>query len=719
MSSSKFSFGGGHFPEELFFLNFRSGLKPASPVFRTEISSKHNHNHTTMARIPATKRRKLTPPRTDGEDSPSTLEHEPEQSAFFQQASSWNLEQDYETRPRKGKKKEKESTRLPIKTSDGLVQQAAPVEEADSDLEWLGAEEPEEEIQEEVVKKPKVAAKKQILEAQEEMARIALMVTQEDPEEHVGAFKVLAQFGQSHNVTIKKLALRVQLAVYKDVIPGYRIRPLSEEDMETKVSKEVRKLRAYEQALVGGYQGYVRALAKLAQFPGGSREGGATLASIAISCACTLLVEVPHFNFRSDLLKILVGKLSGRRVDDDFVRCRETIETLFRDDDDGTPSLDAVSILTKMMKGRGYRVDESVLNTFLHLRLLSEFSGKASTNYIEKSKDEEFGGKKLKEKRVFRTKKERKLMKERKVVEKEMKQADATVSHEDRDRMQSETLKLVFVTYFRILKMRSPNLMGAVLEGLARYAHLINQDFFGDLLEALKDLIGHAETGDDVEDQEEEDAETTRNLTREALLCIITAFALLEGQDAAKAQSSLSLDLSFFITHLYRTLYALSLNADIELSSKSLHLPDPNNPSAAPLTTANNKINIQTTTILLLRSLTSILTPTLGARAVPPLRIAAFTKQLLTSSLHLPEKSCTAMIGLLGKVTKTHEKKIASLWNTEERRGDGMFDALGGEVEGSNPFAATIWEGELLRKHFSPAVRDGVKVMEKNVLGLR
>ena len=74
----------------------------------------------------------------------------------------------------------------------------------------------------------------------------------------------------------------------------------------------------------------------------------------------------------------------------------------------------------------------------------------------------------------------------------------------------------------------------------------------------------------------EEDEETKRNLTREALLCIITAFALLEGQDASKAKASLSLDLSFFITHLYRTLHQLALNPDIELSAKSLHLADPN-----------------------------------------------------------------------------------------------------------------------------------------------
>lgn len=676
-----------------------------------------------MARIPAVKRRKLTPPATDGEDSsPSTVENAPESNAFFAQASSWNLEQDFESRPRKGKKKEKESTRLPIKTADGLIEQPKadePEDEEQSDLEWLGAEDPEEEKEiEEKPAKPTIPIRQQILEAKEELAKIALVLN-EDPEENPAAFKSLAQVGQTSNTTIKKLALATQLAVYKDVIPGYRIRPLSEEDMETKVSKEVRKLRAYEQALVGGYQGYIRELAKLAQSGKSSKDGGPSLGSVAISCACNLLISVPHFNFRGELLKILVGKLSTRKVDADFNKCRETIETLFQNDEDGTPSLDAVSLLTKMMKGRGYRVDESVLNTFLHLRLLSEFSWKASTNHVDKPGKGEEEGPRLKQKKVFRTKKERKMLKERKVVEKEMSQADATVSHEERDRMQAETLKLVFVTYFRILKMRSANLMGAVLEGLARYAHLINQDFFGDLLEALKDLIGHAETGDDVEDEEGTDEESTRNLTREALLCIITAFALLEGQDAAKAQATLSLDLSFFITHLYRTLHALSLNPDIELSAKSLHLPDPNDPSPLPPPSTNNKINIQTTTVLLLRSLSSVLIPQLGARAVPPLRIAAFTKQLLTSSLHLPEKSCLATIGLLGKVTKTHEKKIASLWNTEERRGDGTFDGLSSEVEGSNPFAATIWEGEILKKHFCPAVRDGVKTMEKNVLGLR
>ena len=142
-----------------------------------------------MARVPAIKRRRLTPPATDGDDSsPPTLEHEPETSVFFKQASGWNLEQDYESRPRKGRKKDKENTRLPIKTADGLVQQVDDVEgvqDEESDLKWLDAEESEDEVQVEV-EDPTVPMRQQILEAKEELAHIALMLN-EDPEENVGS----------------------------------------------------------------------------------------------------------------------------------------------------------------------------------------------------------------------------------------------------------------------------------------------------------------------------------------------------------------------------------------------------------------------------------------------------------------------------------------------------------------------------------------------------
>ncbi|KAK3633172.1 hypothetical protein LTR56_015948 [Elasticomyces elasticus] len=638
--------------------------------------------------------------------------------------AQWNIEQDYESRPRKDKK-DKKSDKLLVKTAEGWKEnerlKKVVLEEDDADSFLASDDDAGDsgvaDVESRSPAKSVLPPKEQIRQAKEELARVAGNIS-ENPEENVGQLGVLAELAKSGNVTVKKLALGTMLAVYKDIIPGYRVRPQSKEDMAAKVSKEVRKLRDFEHGLLTGYKEYVKMLGKLV----GDKE----MVAVAIACTTALLTAVPHFNCRNDLIAIVVKKLGSRGISAEARKCAEALEQLFRDDEEGHASLEAVSQLTKTMKSKNYQVHENVLNTFLHLRLLDEFAHKASTNRIDRENrhgDDEPARKVSKKERVFRTKRERKVMKERKVVAKELQEADAVVSYEDRDKNQAETLKLVFVAYFRILKARVQHLMGAVLEGLAKYSHLINQEFFGDVLEVLKDLIQEAEAAlmpDDDEDEDEEDemeidAAAERNVTREALLCVITAFALLQGQvDVAKSAAGLSLDLQFFITHLYRTLLPLALNTDIELSAKSAHLLDPN--GLATPTAKDTKVNVATTTVLLLRSLHSVLLPPTATKAVPPVRIAAFAKQLMTSSLHLPQKSTIAVLGLLREVTKTHSGKVAALWNTEERRGNGVFDAKGGAVESSNPFAATVWEGELLKLHFDPRIREGVKAVEGNVV---
>lgn len=675
-----------------------------------------------MASRPSKKRR-LSPPTSEDYAGEAKI-----QKAFFKNAASWNLEQDYESRPRKGKKKDKENNKLPIKTADGRLQQVSStfndVASVESDGDWLegddsDAEASQAEDEKHAPAEPTIPEREQILRAKEELAKIGLQLN-ENPEEHPGAFKNIAKIGQSKIPAIQKLCLVTQLAVYKDVIPGYRIRPSSEDPADQKLSKDVKRLRSYEHALVTGYHIYLKELAKYAKFKGTEDKHG--LSKVAITCACTLITAVPHFNFRTDLLKILVGKLSSRKIDDSFNKCLRALETLFQDDEEGRPSMEAVSLLSKMMKAKSYQVHEAVLNLFLYLRLLSEYSGKASKDGVDRPNGTD--GNFQKKKREFRTKRERKAMREDKALAKEMAQADALVSHEERDRMQSETLKLVFATYFRVLKQRRPGLMGAILEGLAKYAHLINQDFFGDLLEALKDLIRYSEEeaameeegdGGAAEEGEEEDT-VVRNTTREALLCTVTAFALLAGQDAHNSRADLHLDLSYFTTHLFQTLLPLSINADLELSAKSLHLPDPDSPQSA----ANraNKVNVQTMTVLLVRCLTAVLLPSWNIRSVPPLRLAAFTKQLMTVTLQMPEKSCQAVLALVNDVSYTHGKKLAALWNSEERKDDGTFNPLSESVEGSNPFATTIWEGELLRRHYSPKVREGQKLLDKSLRSL-
>jgi len=54
----------------------------------------------------------------------------------------------------------------------------------------------------------------------------------------------------------------------------------------------------------------------------------------------------------------------------------------------------------------------------------------------------------------------------------------------------TEITKHMFMTYFRVLKrMPSTALLPPVLEGLAKFAHLINVDFFEDLVTTLGELV--------------------------------------------------------------------------------------------------------------------------------------------------------------------------------------------------------------------------------------
>lgn len=59
---------------------------------------------------------------------------------------------------------------------------------------------------------------------------------------------------------IRKLAILSQLSVFKDILPGYRIRALTDLEKAEKVSQMVARAREWEQGLVGVYQSYLRSL---------------------------------------------------------------------------------------------------------------------------------------------------------------------------------------------------------------------------------------------------------------------------------------------------------------------------------------------------------------------------------------------------------------------------------------------------------------------------
>ena len=141
------------------------------------------------------KRRRLTPPIDDSKTSETV-----KASDLFARAANWDLEQDYEQKRRS--KKTKESTKLPIKTAEGTIQQvrAEQVNKDDDDSDsFLGSDTDDEAAGNDVETPPtetepvhQIPARQQVLAAKEEIARLATFLN-EDPEEHAGAFKRLAQ----------------------------------------------------------------------------------------------------------------------------------------------------------------------------------------------------------------------------------------------------------------------------------------------------------------------------------------------------------------------------------------------------------------------------------------------------------------------------------------------------------------------------------------------
>ena len=226
---------------------------------------------------------------------------------------------------------------------------------------------------------------KNLVKAKEELSWIAQEIL-EDPEKHIGHFRRLSAIFTSGDVIVKKLALVTQLSVFKDIIPEYRIResPLAED----KLSKDVKMLREYEKALFSAYSQYVHLLEDLCGGKGDQREQSENLGSsedhlvreTAYICTCRLLEAVAHFNLRQRVMRIIIKRVSKRTNDSIYSRCLQSLKTLFGKDENGYASLEAVRMLVNAITETGYRVRTEVIELFLSLRLLQEYSPSATRN---------------------------------------------------------------------------------------------------------------------------------------------------------------------------------------------------------------------------------------------------------------------------------------------------------------------------------------------------
>ncbi|KAJ3744638.1 nucleolar complex-associated protein-domain-containing protein [Lentinula detonsa] len=486
---------------------------------------------------------------------------------------------------------------------------------------------------------------------------------------------------------IQKLALLSQLAVYKDIIPGYRIRSLTDKEKSEKVSQAVARTREYEQGLVSIYQNYLRVMEV-------ELKARNSLSETALQCICSLLTELLHFNFRINLMSCVVAQLSGKSWSETSQLCLDTLIRVFRNDLTGTASLEVVRLLNRMIKEKRFQVHPAVLSCLLHLRLKSELGVRASESKADKAdkeaqtrskgKDAARRAKGKSSDQPHLSKKARKALKEKKEIVREFRDAEAEIDKEERGSTHTETLKLLFVLYFGILKNPNPTpLLPAALEGIIKYAHLVNIDFFQDLMKVLRGLIlSHSN-----DQREEANPEEVVITIRHRLLFIVTAFELLSGQGEA-----LNMDLSDFISYLYASILPLALTPALDVST-------------GYTTSSRKEYTTSSLADMLFRALNIVFSPQTFGNTAPSWRSAAFAKRLLSSCMHWPTAVVVRTLQFVqGLVVK--DPRLQALLSTEERSFDGVYRPDLDDPQLSNAFGSCLWEVYALRDgHFDPQVR--------------
>lgn len=182
-----------------------------------------------------------------------------------------------------------------------------------------------------------------------------------------------------------------------------------------------------------------------------------------------------------------------------------------------------------------------------------------------------------------------------------------------------------------------------------RFAHIINIEFFSDLIEVLNHLIENVDLG-----------------YREQLHCIQTVFTILSGQGEV-----LNIDPARFYTHLYQNIMHVNAgknHGDIE----------------SILTTLEN--------VLIKRR-----------KSITHLRYLAFLKRLMTLSIQVLHNGSLGCLGIVKNAMQLNST-LDVLLDTENKVGSGKFDPEIVEPEFSNANCTSLFELSLLRRHYHPTV---------------
>ncbi|KRZ44543.1 Nucleolar complex protein 3 -like protein [Trichinella pseudospiralis] len=421
---------------------------------------------------------------------------------------------------------------LPVKTLSGKVIKVAAVEETensassgeDDEMEvdsgdanvagYSSAERPIAEDPLTCLARVRQNRRRVLEECKMKIASICPRVL-ENPQQHISQLNEIMKIASGRTyplyfATTGKLAMASLLQVFLDIIPGYTIRPPTEKELRQKMKKETRQLWNFEQILLKLYVKYLKLLEKLVtKIKHGSNSAVLyRLGIFSLKLYSELLLKHPHFNYRNNIIFVLVPFMCSK---DEVIRdlvCG-TFKQLFSDDTRGAVSLDAVRAMNQFLRKKPHLAKPEMLRALLELKIKE----------VKRENSDEDGSTRKKIPSKSLSRQQRKYFGSVRRLEMELKEIDHT-----------KIMEHLFNIYFRILR-KNPEavVLSPVLEGLSKFGHLINVDFFDGLFSTLQSIL-----------------KTGKLPVIDALHCVYSVYQLLSNEGQA-----LNVDPYYFQNCLY------------------------------------------------------------------------------------------------------------------------------------------------------------------------
>ncbi|KAI8437344.1 hypothetical protein MSG28_011685 [Choristoneura fumiferana] len=452
--------------------------------------------------------------------------------------------------------------------------------------------------------------------------------------------------------SVRKLASLSAYEVFKDILPEYQIR--HQDYSNIKLKKDTLTLYKYEKELLEFYKRYLQRLEKacavLRPKKGDNRkqdDSALSLAIVSLRCMCGLLVARPYFNYATNIAQSVVPFLDSRLPEAADV-ATDCCVTVFREDARGEITLTIVRLINQLAKRRGERLRPAALRCLLSLKI-RDVDLDAEADVRHKKKQEE----KHKKRIVNLSKKEKKRAKKLKEVERELLETEAQESEVSRRKQLTEVTKTVFHVYFRLLKTApGSKLLAAALDGLAKFTHVINLEYYSDLVGLLSRLTADELVG-----------------PRERLLCVRCVLAILAGSGDV-----INVDPARFHSALYAAMLTVHAGASHE----------------------DARIVLESVAAICAR-----------ARRVSGDELAAFGKRLATLATQLQHNGALACLTLLHRLAQ-QSKPVESLFSPEPESGLGRFEPLLESPAHAHARSAALAELCVLARHYHPAVRGAI-----------